>query len=124
VVVAAALTEPVSLALRVANVPIVIGLFKMAAWAVVFAVASAGPDIAVSVAGVVEAALAVSVVLVPTLISEVSMPTVRVMFVAVMAGGKQGWTMDADRGDAASPNTSKQNLLPSPQQFPISSWHS
>jgi hypothetical protein len=44
----------------------VIGLFKMAAWAVVFAVASAGPDIAVSVAGVVEAALAVSVVLVPT----------------------------------------------------------
>jgi hypothetical protein len=84
-------------------VPIVIGLFKMAAWAVVFAVASAGPDIAVSLAGVVEAALAVSVVLVPTLISEVSMPTVRVMFVAVMAGGKQGWTMDADRGDAASP---------------------
>jgi hypothetical protein len=62
----------------------VIGLFKMAAWAVVFAVASAGPETAVSLAGVVEAALAVSVALVPTLIMEVSIPTVRVVLLAVM----------------------------------------
>jgi hypothetical protein len=38
----------------------------------------------VSLAGVVEAALAVSVVLVPTLMLVVSIPTVRVVFVAVI----------------------------------------
>jgi hypothetical protein len=54
---------------------------------VVFAVAAAGPDTAVSLAGVVEFALAVSVVLVPTLILEVSIPTVRVVLLAVMASG-------------------------------------
>jgi len=59
----------------------------MAAWAMVFALAPAGPDTAVSLAGVVEFALAVSVVLVPTLILELSIPTVRVVLLAVMATG-------------------------------------
>ena len=94
VVVAVAPTVPVSVALRVANVPMLIGLFKMAAWAVVFALASTAPETAVSLAGVVDAALAVRVVLVPTLILEVSIPTVRLVLVADMAGGDSGRTTE------------------------------
>ena len=68
----------------------------MATWSLVFAVAAAGPETAVSLAGVVETALAVSVVLVPTVIGVASMPTVRVVLVAAMAGevqeGQRRWT--------------------------------